>query len=106
MIVAGQNALAPPVNGPKRCSLSPQLHRRGFPSKVFGHVTPPSQPNTKAQNEYAKVSKLSGSALGSEFARDMVRDHKMTIAGFKKEPKRNGPVKQFAQASLRSWKII
>jgi putative membrane protein len=63
-------------------------------------VTPPTQPSTKQQNEYAKVSKLSGTAFDSAFARDMVRDHKMTIAEFKKEAKMNGPVKQFAQESI------
>lgn len=65
-------------------------------------VTPPSQPSTKAQNEYAKVSKLSGAAFDKKFARDMVRDHKTTIAEFKKEAKMNGPAKQFAQESLRT----
>jgi len=63
-------------------------------------VTPPTQPSTKAQNDYTKMSKLSGHAFDSQFARGMVRDHKTTIAEFRQAEKMTGPTKQFAQESL------
>jgi len=63
-------------------------------------MTPPAQPSTKDQNEYTKLSKLSGAAFDSQFARHMVADHEKDIAEFKKEVKMSGPAQQFAQETL------
>jgi putative membrane protein len=64
------------------------------------NITPPSQPSSKEQAVYEKVSKLSGPSFDRAFAKDMVRDHEKDIAMFKKEAKGSGPVAQYAQQTL------
>ena len=64
-------------------------------------ITVPTKPNRKAQTEYEKLSKLSGSAFDKEFASYAVKDHEEDIAKFQKEAKANdGQVSALAQKTL------
>jgi len=64
-------------------------------------VTVPTKPDRKAQTEYEKLSKLSGSAFDKEFASFMVKDHQEDIAKFQKEAQANdGQVSALAQKTL------
>lgn len=55
----------------------------------------------EAQQEMAKLQKLSGSEFDKEFAELMVKDHEKDIAEFKKEAESGkGPVQGFASESL------
>jgi putative membrane protein len=63
-------------------------------------VTPPSSPNTKQQEVYAKLEKLSGAAFDRGFKQAMVKDHEEDIAKYKKEAKLKGPLAEFAQQTV------
>jgi putative membrane protein len=63
-------------------------------------VTAPSSPNTKQQEVYAKLEKLSGAAFDRGFKQAMVKDHEEDIAKYKKEAKSKGPLAEFAQQTV------
>jgi putative membrane protein len=63
-------------------------------------VTPPNSPNTKQQETYAKLEKLSGAAFDREFKQAMVKDHAEDIAKYKKEARSKGPLAEFAQQTV------
>jgi putative membrane protein len=63
-------------------------------------VSPPNNPNTKQQEIYAKLEKLSGAAFDKEFKQAMVKDHQEDIAKYKKEAKSKGPLAEFAQQTV------
>lgn len=64
-------------------------------------VTPPTEPNKKQKADYAKMSKLSGAAFDSAFAKHMADDHKKEIGVYQKQAKRqDGQVSQYAAGAL------
>jgi putative membrane protein len=63
-------------------------------------VTSPNSPNTKQQETYAKLEKLSGAAFDREFKQAMVKDHAEDIAKYKKEARSKGPLAEFAQQTV------
>ncbi len=65
-------------------------------------VTPPNQPTDEAQQEYQKLSQLSGKQFDKEFASYMVKDHEKDIKDFQQEAdnKSDGQVAQFASETL------
>ena len=65
-------------------------------------VTAPSAPPKKAQDEKAKLSKLSGKAFDRAFIDHMVQDHKKDIAAYTREAKlkADGKVAELASESL------
>ena len=61
----------------------------------------PTKLPLKAQNEYTKLSKLSGPAFDREFVSYMIKDHQEDIAKFQKEAAANdGQVSALAQKTL------
>src|SRR4051794_15403608 len=64
-------------------------------------VTPPTEPNAKQKNDYAKMSKLNGAAFDKAFAAHMVADHKKDIAAYQKASKsKNQTVASYASETL------
>jgi putative membrane protein len=63
-------------------------------------MTPPSGPAAEQKKMHDRVGKLSGTRFDRQFARDMVRGHKKAISAFQAEAKRQGPLAQFAQATV------
>lgn len=64
-------------------------------------ITPPGEPKSAAQREYAKLSKLSGSAFDREFIRMMIADDTRAIRAFEAEAAANqGDVSAMASRQL------
>jgi putative membrane protein len=63
-------------------------------------ITPPDGPNKKQQNDYDRLSKLSGAAFDRRFVQDMVMDHRNAIREYERESKAKDPVSQYAGDSL------
>jgi putative membrane protein len=64
------------------------------------NIQAPSEPNAEQQQEYQRLSKLSGQEFDQQFAQSMVKDHKETISQFQKQAQGRGMVARFAQQSL------
>ena len=63
-------------------------------------LTAPSEPNAKQQGTYQQLDKLSGAQFDSQFAKDMVGDHKEDISKYQKQAKSRGPLGDFAQQTI------
>lgn len=63
-------------------------------------LTTPSEPNNKQTTMYDHLSQMSGAQFDSEFAQDMVNDHKQDLGKFQKEAKSKGPLGDFAQQTI------
>jgi putative membrane protein len=64
-------------------------------------VTPPTAPKPEAQDEYNKLSSLSGAAFDAEFVRAMIADHQKDIQEFQDEASSgNGPASKMASDQL------
>ncbi len=63
-------------------------------------IAQPSQPSSKQQAIYDRLSKLSGPQFDRQFAQAMVKDHKQDISEFQKQAKKSDPAGQFAQQTL------
>lgn len=65
-------------------------------------VSLPTSLNAKDQATYDRLSKLSGSEFDREYMRDMVRDHEMDVAEFRRvaQTAKDADVKSFAQQTL------
>src|SRR5262249_13886088 len=64
-------------------------------------VTPPTTPGPEAQDEYNRLSSLSGAAFDAEFVRAMITDHQKDIQEFKDQASSgNGPAAKMANDHL------
>lgn len=65
-------------------------------------VTPPSKPPKEAQQEYDKLSKMSGNKFDQAFVDYMVKDHKKDVKEFSTEAKetKDQHVAQFASETI------
>lgn len=62
----------------------------------------PTEPSRMDQEQYTKLSKLSGKAFDRAYARDMLKDHEKDVAAFRHEAKygKNQDIKNFASLTL------
>lgn len=62
----------------------------------------PAQMNAKDQAAYARLSQLSGATFDRAYTRDMVRDHEVDIAAFRREANdgKDTTIKSFAAKTL------
>jgi putative membrane protein len=63
-------------------------------------VTPPNEPNAKQKADYDRMSKMTGARFDSQFARDMVTDHKKDISEYQREAKKNDAAGNYAKEAL------
>jgi putative membrane protein len=66
------------------------------------NITLPSEPSAKEQQEYQRLSKLSGRAFDRAYARLMLNDHEHDVAALKREAKygKNEQIKNWASLTL------
>jgi putative membrane protein len=66
------------------------------------NITLPSEPSAKQQQEYQRLSKLSGEAFDKAYARLMLNVHQHDVAAVKREAKygKNQEIKNWAQLTL------
>jgi putative membrane protein len=60
----------------------------------------PTEPNSKQQRTYEKLSSLSGSKFDTAFARDMVSDHEKDISKYQKEANSKSDLADFAKETV------
>jgi len=68
------------------------------------NLSAPTEPKPEAKKTYDKLSKLTGQAFDTEFAKAMVEDHKKDLKEFEQQAKGSDDIANFAREAVPTLK--